>query len=72
MTGNVYEWTWDWYGPYSGDATDPTGPSSGSYRVLRGGSWLDYARDVGVALRTTSAPGHRYFNTGFRLARTAQ
>lgn len=39
MEGNVFEWVWDWRGQYSGDETDPTGPSSGSIKIIRGGSW---------------------------------
>jgi formylglycine-generating enzyme required for sulfatase activity len=68
MTGNVSEWCSDWYGYYSSSSqTNPAGPSSGSSRVLRGGSWSNYAQDVRVPVRGGGAPGAR-FNLGFRLA----
>ena len=67
MHGNVYEWCLDWYGGYaSGSATDPKGPSSGSYRVVRGGGWLDYARFCRSAGRRSGEPGRRYNAFGFR------
>jgi len=69
--GNVYEWCQDWYGTYSsGYQTDPTGPASGAYRMLRGGSWLFYANFVRSAHRDIHRPGWRSDNIGFRLART--
>ena len=68
MLGNVWEWCGDWSGGYpTGSVTDPTGPSSGSLRVLRGGGWwLDVARGVRSAGRYGYGPGNRVSNVGFR------
>ena len=71
MLGNVWEWTFDWYGRYpSGSVTDPEGPESGSYLVMRGNSWDDGAGFVRFASRHSQSPDFRYYNTGFRLVRT--
>ena len=71
MLGNVWEWTGDWDDTYPGTVTDPTGPTTGSSRVIRGGSWYDYARNARAADRYYSAPGFRIDYLGFRLSRTA-
>ncbi len=69
MSGNVYEWCQDWYGYYSSDAqTNPTGPTSGSNRVLRGGSWGSGARYCRVSDRGHSTPASTGYNLGLRLA----
>jgi formylglycine-generating enzyme required for sulfatase activity len=70
MHGNVYEWCQDQYGTYpTSNVTNPTGPSSGNYRVFRGGGWDNYARDCQSASRDRSYPVYRYYDLGFRLAR---
>ena len=69
MSGNVGELCNDWYGDYqSNSQTNPTGPSEGRYRVLRGGSWSDCDRRVRVSYRGGSTPDTRFFNFGLRLA----
>ena len=69
MMGNVWEWCSDWSGDYLiGSVTNPTGPSSGSCRVYRGGSWNDDARDARSAYRFRYFPGLRRYSLGFRPA----
>ena len=68
MSGNVWEWCRDWSGSYnSGSQTNPTGPSSGSNRVHRGGCWDFDARHCRVASRGDLTPGDRYSFLGLRL-----
>ncbi|MGM9868694.1 MAG: SUMF1/EgtB/PvdO family nonheme iron enzyme [Sodaliphilus sp.] len=69
MCGNVSEWCSDWYGNYSSSAqSNPTGPTSGSYRVLRGYSWYSDARYCRVSCRGGFSPGITYGDIGLRLA----
>jgi len=70
MSGNVWEWCWDWNGSYSSEAqTDPTGMPSGAFRILRGGSWFNPARGIRPEYRDNDIPEVQSGTLGFRLAR---
>jgi len=68
MHGNVLEWCSDWYSVPKGDATNPAGPPSGSFKVLRGGCWFFFGLDCRSAYRLKREPNLRNCIFGFRLA----
>ena len=70
MHGSVYEWTWDWDGDYPSKVTNPTGPSSGWGRAVRGGSSDSDAEECRTAIRSHSPPHVRAFFIGFRPVRS--
>ena len=68
MHGNVYEWCSDFYGNYPDEpTTDPTGPETGSKRVVRGGGWVNSGRELRSAVRWDSRPTTKLENYGFRV-----
>ena len=70
MSGNVWEWVWDWYGAYPDSAqTDPEGAQTGFNRVARGGSWESSASNARSVTRLNVNPMVRTFIIGFRLVR---
>ena len=73
MSGNVWEWCWDWKGDNSsGLQNNPRGSSSGSSRVFRGGCWSSYASYCRTAYRYIISPGYSFSYLGFRVVRSSK
>jgi sulfatase modifying factor 1 len=71
LSGNAWEWQQDWWSDVPAAGVDTEGSASGSYRVIRGGSWSSDPQIARVANRIFGGPGDRYDDLGVRLLRTA-
>jgi formylglycine-generating enzyme required for sulfatase activity len=69
MAGNLFEWCWDWHGPAYTTGSDPHGPATGSYRVMRGGDWIYHADYARCANRGYYTPNVATGSDGFRCVR---
>ncbi|OQY70433.1 MAG: hypothetical protein B6D45_11240, partial [Ignavibacteriales bacterium UTCHB3] len=67
LSGNVWEWCWDWYDNYKSSGYDPAGPPSGKFKVIRGGSWDTESPGCKVSYRGSETASSRYPIVGFRV-----
>ena len=74
LAGNVMEWVSDWYqeDAYTASSANPGGPSSGSYKVIRGASWGTVGKETRLTIRLKMVPDFRDTTTGFRCAKSVQ
>ena len=72
MSGNVAEWVWDIYAPYTGDVRDPKGPEDGEERSIRGGSFIDLEQQVRACTRDQANASLQNGQLGFRIVRGAR
>ena len=71
MSGNVAEWCWDWYGDYTNtNVTNPTGVTTGLFRIARGGSWDSTAEECSNSYRACNYPGNVSPEVGIRLVKS--
>ncbi len=72
MHGNTAEWVWDWYGAYSTQAANPTGPESGNAKIVRGGGWNDHPKHIRSAYRGAHPADVSLYSIGVRPVRNAE
>ncbi|MBU4486748.1 MAG: formylglycine-generating enzyme family protein, partial [Candidatus Delongbacteria bacterium] len=68
MSGNVWEWCWDWY--FTNHDLYDQNIKSGSYRIIKGGSWLDFENNCRLLTRNGAYPSSSNSSTGFRIAKS--
>jgi len=71
MSGNVWEWCWDWESPDFPDGVvfNPTGPANGEYRIQKGGSWWHDEFRCEIVYRGRAQPNYKYYTSGFRIVK---
>lgn len=73
MHGNAAEWVWDWYDEYTANSSvNPTGSTSGNYKIARGGGWNDFPKHIRSAYRSAFPADVPLYSIGMRTVRSAE